>query len=42
VARHVPLLRKAIAGVLEYANQGSTRSVLTVTLANGAAEEVFF
>jgi membrane protease YdiL (CAAX protease family) len=42
VARHIPILRRAIAGVLEYAQRGSTRSVLLTTLANGAAEEVFF
>jgi membrane protease YdiL (CAAX protease family) len=42
VSRHIPILRRAIAGVLEYAQQGSTGSVLVTTLANGAAEEVFF
>jgi membrane protease YdiL (CAAX protease family) len=42
VARHVPVLDEAITSVLQYAHQGSDRLVLLITLANGAAEEVFF
>jgi membrane protease YdiL (CAAX protease family) len=42
VARHIPLLNRAIGSVLEYSYQGSDRLVLVTTLANGAAEEVFF
>ena len=42
VAREVPLLERAISSVLSYADQGSTPLVLLTTLANGAAEEVFF
>lgn len=41
-ARRVPLLRAAITRVLRYAHQGSMPLVLTTTLANGVAEEVFF
>jgi uncharacterized protein len=42
VARRVPVLRAAITRVLRYAHQGSPPLVLTTTLANGMAEEVFF
>jgi membrane protease YdiL (CAAX protease family) len=42
VARQVPVLDRAITKVLRYASQGSTPLVLTTTLANGLAEEVFF
>jgi hypothetical protein len=42
VARRIPLLERAILSVLEYSYQGSQRLVLITTLANGAAEEVFF
>lgn len=42
IARRIPLLRKAIASVLRYAEQGPTPRVLVITLANGAAEEIFF
>jgi hypothetical protein len=41
-ARRVPPLRRAVASVLRYAEQGSGPLVLLTTLANGAAEEVFF
>jgi CAAX protease family protein len=41
-ARRVPRLRRAVASVLQYAEQGSDPLVLLTTLANGAAEEVFF
>ncbi len=41
-ARHVPVLDRAVSGVLQYARQGSSPFVLLTTLANGAAEEVFF
>ena len=42
VARRVPVLDRAIARVLRYADQGSTPLVLATTLANGVAEEIFF
>jgi membrane protease YdiL (CAAX protease family) len=42
VARHVPVLDRAISKVLRYAHQGTGPVVLLTTLANGAAEEVFF
>ncbi|MDT7800819.1 MAG: protease family protein [Actinomycetota bacterium] len=42
VSRHIPPLRRAIAGVLDYAHRGSTTSVVVTTLVTGAAEEVFF
>ncbi len=42
VARKIPVLDRAIAGVLTFADEGSTPLVLATTLANGAAEEVFF
>jgi membrane protease YdiL (CAAX protease family) len=42
VSRHIPPLRHAIAGVLDYAHRGSTTSVVATTLLTGAAEEVFF
>jgi membrane protease YdiL (CAAX protease family) len=42
VARRIPPLDAAVARVLRYAHQGSAPLVLTTTLANGIAEEVFF
>ena len=42
VAREIPVLDDAISSVLAYAHQGNTSLVLLTTLANGAAEEVFF
>lgn len=42
VARRIPVLEEAISGVLTYANAGNNGLVLLTTLANGAAEEVFF
>ena len=42
VARLVPVLDDAISSILSYAHQGNTSLVLLTTLANGAAEEVFF
>jgi uncharacterized protein YbjT (DUF2867 family)/membrane protease YdiL (CAAX protease family) len=42
VVREVPPLPRAIASVLQYSEQGNNALVLTTTLANGAAEEVFF
>jgi membrane protease YdiL (CAAX protease family) len=42
VSRHIPVLNDAITSILQYAHQGSDRLVLFTTLANGAAEEVFF
>lgn len=41
-ARHVPVLDEALRNVLRFADKGSTSLVLLTTLANGAAEEVFF
>lgn len=42
VAKRIPVLERAIASVLQYADQGDDRLVLLTTLTNGAAEEVFF
>jgi membrane protease YdiL (CAAX protease family) len=42
VCRRVPVLNRAIAGVLQYENKGSSDLVLLTTLANGLAEEIFF
>lgn len=42
VAKRIPPLERALADVLTYAEEGNTGLVLTTTLANGAAEEVFF
>ena len=42
VAREIPVLDDAISDVLAYAHQGDTSLVALTTLANGAAEEVFF
>lgn len=42
VVRRIPVLDRAIGSVLRYADRGSTPLVLTTTLANGVAEEVFF
>ena len=42
VARRIPVLERAIGSVLRYADQGTAPLVLTTTLANGVAEEVFF
>jgi membrane protease YdiL (CAAX protease family) len=42
VCRQIPVLERAISSVLDYADEGSTLPVLATTLANGAAEEVFF
>jgi membrane protease YdiL (CAAX protease family) len=41
-ARRVPRLRRAVASVLQYAEHGNGPLVLLTTLANGAAEELFF
>lgn len=42
VARRIPFARAAISKVLGYAAQGADPLVVAVTLANGAAEEVYF
>ena len=42
VAREIPVLDTAISSILAYAHQGDATLVLLTTLANGAAEEVFF
>jgi len=42
LARHVPPLNRAIASVLRYADDGSTRLVLLTVGANAVAEELFF
>jgi membrane protease YdiL (CAAX protease family) len=42
LARRIPPLDRALVSVLRYASQGSAPLVLTTTLANGLAEEVFF
>jgi membrane protease YdiL (CAAX protease family) len=42
VSKHIPVLDRAITAVLRYAEHGSGPLVYATTLANGAAEEVFF
>lgn len=42
IARRIPLLHDAVADILRYADEGHPGLVLATTLANGAAEEVFF
>ena len=42
VVRRVPVLGPAVGRVLRYAQQGDPALVMTTTLANGVAEEVFF
>jgi CAAX protease family protein len=42
LVRRIPPLDAAVARVLRYAQQGEPGLVLTTTLANGIAEEVFF
>jgi uncharacterized protein len=42
VAREIPVLDRALRSVLRYAKEGSGPLVALTTLANGAAEEVFF
>ena len=42
VAKRIPILDEALRHVLQFAEQGSTTGVLLTTLANGAAEELFF
>lgn len=42
VAKHIPVLDRAITSILQYAHEGSDPLVLLTSLANGAAEEVFF
>ncbi len=42
VCKRIPVLNRAIRSVLRYAEHGSGPMVLATTLANGAAEEVFF
>jgi membrane protease YdiL (CAAX protease family) len=42
VARRIPLLRRAITGVLDHAHRGPRSSVAATALVTGAAEEVFF
>lgn len=42
LVRHAPVLDGALRDILRFAAEGSTPLVLITTLANGAAEEVFF
>jgi membrane protease YdiL (CAAX protease family) len=42
LARHIPLLDRAISRVLVFAEEGDEPLVLLTTLANGLGEEVFF
>lgn len=42
VARRIPLLDRAIAKVLAFADEGSNPLVLATALANGLGEEIFF
>lgn len=42
LARRIPLLRDAVARVMQFADQGVSPLVLLTTCANGAAEEIYF
>lgn len=42
LSRHVPPLERAVARALRLADDAQVPAVLTTTLANGAAEELFF
>jgi membrane protease YdiL (CAAX protease family) len=42
VARRIPVLDRALVSVLRHAHTGGGPVVLAITLANGAAEEIFF
>ena len=42
VARHIPVLDRAIGNVLVFADEGRTPLVVATTLANGLGEEIFF
>jgi membrane protease YdiL (CAAX protease family) len=42
VARHIPVLNRALTDILAFADQGSAPLVTMTTFANGAAEEMFF
>lgn len=42
LARHIPVLDRAIENVLTFADEGSTPMVVATTLANGLGEEIFF
>lgn len=42
VARRIPILERAISGVLDYADEGDDKLVLATTLANGIGEEIFY
>jgi CAAX protease family protein len=42
IARHIPLLDRAIRGALRYEHRGSTPLVLLIASANAVAEELFF
>ncbi len=42
IARHIPVLDRAIGGVLRYKHDGSTPGLLLTASANALAEELFF
>lgn len=42
ISKLIPPLSRAVASVLQFADEGEDRLVLTTTLANGMAEEIFF
>ena len=42
VSKKIPPLERAVAKILRYAEQGPKPAIYATTLANGAAEEVFF
>jgi uncharacterized protein len=42
VARRIPFLERPLTSIVQYAKQGNDPLVYATTLANGAAEEVFF
>lgn len=42
VVRHIPVLDRQVASVLEHADQGVTPLLVFITVVNGVAEELFF
>lgn len=42
VARHIPILNRAIGSILGYAHRGAMPLVVMSTLTTGAAEEIYF
>lgn len=42
IAKHIPILNRAIASILGFAHHGAMPLVVLSTVTNGAAEEIFF